>query len=114
MTLRNQFIANNTQINIRNIGQYSDNPSGALQCITDRNPCCFNPKYGEWYLPNGTLVSKQLFASESEMEFYRNRENNGQVYLNRHTITAMTPIGRFYCEVPDTTNVNQTRLTSEA
>ena len=53
-------------------------------------------------------MSKQLFATESDMEFYRNRENNGRVYLNRRTITAMTPVGHFCCEVPDAANVNQT------
>ena len=53
-------------------------------------------------------MSKQLFATESDMEFYRNRDNNGRVYLNRRTITATTPVGRYCCEVSDAANVNQT------
>ena len=113
LALRNQFIANNTQINIRSIGQYSDNPNGALQCITDRKPCCYNPnhRYGEWYLPNGMLVHIRGIKPESDVEFYRNRGDNGRVYLNCPTnndITAMTPTGRFCCEVPDATDTNQT------
>ena len=112
LALRNQFIANNTQINIKSIGQYSDKPNGALQCITDRKPCCFSPiaRYGEWYLPNGTTVPRQGNGSESDLEFYRNRGDNGRVYLNRPTnnsITALTPTGQFCCEVPDATGINQ-------
>ena len=56
------------------------------------------------------LVPKRGYGSESDLEFYRNRGDNGQVYLNRPTnnnITAVTPIGRFCCEVPDTTGINQ-------
>ena len=113
LTLRDRFIANNTQINIKNIGQYFENPNGALQCITDRKPCCYNGRWrrGEWHLPNGTQVPIRGFGSESDLEFYRNRGDNGQVYLNRPTnndITAETPIGRFCCEVPDATGIDQT------
>jgi hypothetical protein len=47
--------------------------------------------------------------SESDLVFYRNRGVNGRVYLNHPTnITAMTPIGRFCCEVPDATGTDQT------
>ena len=33
-------------------------PNSALQCITDRSPCCKNVQYrhGQWYLPNRTQV----------------------------------------------------------
>ena len=44
---------------------------------------------------------------ESEVEFYRSRGNNGQVFLNRITNDNFTT-GRFCCEVPDTTGVDQT------
>ena len=113
LALRNQFIANNTQINIRSIGQYSDKPNGALQCITDKKPCCYDlsSRHGEWHLPNGTLVPVRGNRSESDLEFYRNRGDNGQVYFNQPTdnnITALTPTGRFCCEVPDATGVTRT------
>ena len=48
---------------------------------------------------------------ESDVEFYRNRGDNGQVYLNRPTnnnITTMSPTGRFCCEVSDATGIHQT------
>ena len=31
-------------------------------------------RYGEWHLPNGTLVPKWGFGLESDLEFYRNRK----------------------------------------
>ena len=47
--------------------------------------------------------------SESDMEFYRNRGDNGRVYLNRPTNNnIMSPTGQFCCEVSDVTGVNQT------
>ena len=103
--LRGVFIANNSQVNIRNIGQSSDSPNGALQCVTDRTPCCLsqNPRRGEWYLPNGALVQ----ATTSTVTFYRNRGDNGEVSLN-HPSDIMSPTGLFCCEVPDATDTNQT------
>ena len=40
------------------------------------------------------------------MGFYRNRGDNGKVYLNRPTST-LSPTGQFCCEVPDVTDTNQ-------
>ena len=80
-------------------------PDSALQCITDRSPCCKtqDPRRGEWYLPNGAIVQE----STSTTDFYRNRGDNGEVFLNRPS-TTMSPTGRFCCEVPDATDNNQT------
>ena len=102
LALRGVFIANNSNTNIRNIGQ---SHNGALQCITDRTPCCFSqdPKLGEWYLPNGQLVQ----GTTSTTAFYRNRGDNGEVSLNRPS-DVESPIGLFCCELPDATNTNQT------
>ena len=107
LALRGAYVANNSNINIRSIGQSSDRPNGALQCITDRMPCCLrqNPRLnlGEWYLPNRQLVQ----GSTSTAVFYRNRGNNGEVSLNRPS-DVMSPAGRFCCEVSDATDTNQT------
>ena len=104
LALRGVFIANNSQVNIRNIGQSSDSPNGALQCITDKIPCCSqNPRHGEWYLPNGALVHGTI----STITFYRNRGDNGEVSLNRPS-DIMMPSGLLCCEVPDATDTNQT------
>lgn len=106
LALRNQFIANNTQINTRSVGLSSDNPDGAVQCITDRKPCCFSqdPRLGWWYQPDGLLVH----WNTSGVVFHRNREDNGEVYLYRSSGATMTPTGQFCCVVPDATNRNQT------
>ena len=105
LALRGLHIANNSNINIRNIGQSPDSPNGALQCITDRMPCCFSlgHRFGEWYLPSRTLVQGVM----STEVFYRNRGDNGEVSLNRPT-DVMSPFGQFCCEIPDATNTVQT------
>ena len=105
LALRGIFIANNSQVNIRNIGQFSDSPSGALQCITDRIPCCMsqNPSLGEWYQPNGELVR----GTTSTTAFYRTRRDNGEVFLSRPS-GVESPTGLFCCEVSDATDSNQT------
>ena len=105
LALRGIHITNNSNINIRNIGKSSDRPNGALQCITDRIPCCLsqNPSRGEWYQPNGDLVQ----GSTSSTAFYRSRGDNGEVTLNRAS-DVESPTGLFCCEVPDATNTNQT------
>ena len=105
LALGNQFIANSSQINIRSIGLSSDNPNGALQCITDKKPCCLiqNSGHGEWYLPNGTVIG----GNPSATMYYRSRGNYGEVILNHpHNVTSLT--GQFCCKVPDTFNINRT------
>ena len=98
-------ITNDSNINIRSVGQSSDNPNGALQCITDKIRCCMsqNPRPGEWYLPTGALVH----GGTSTTEIYRSRGDNGEVSLNRPS-NVESPTGLFCCEVPDATGTNQT------
>ena len=102
--LRGVHITNNSNINIRNIGQSSDNPNDALQCITDNLRCCSgDPRCGEWYQPNGALVQ----GTTSTTAFYRSRGDNGNVSLNRPS-DVESPTGLFCCEVPDAASNNQT------
>ena len=84
----------------------SGDSNNALQCITDKNPCCFsqNPQHGEWYLPSGMLVQ----GTTSDTAFFRSRGDNGEVYLNRPNNASLSQTGRFCCEVPDATDSNQT------
>ena len=104
LALRSSHINNNSNINIRNIGQTSNNPNDALQCVTDNLRCCRqNPRLGEWYLPSGALVQ----GTASITAFYRSRGDNGEVSLNRPS-SVESPTGLFCCEVPDATNINQT------
>ena len=105
LALRGVFIANNSQVNIRSIGQSSDSPNGALQCITDRIPCCFSQssRHGEWYLPNRAALVQ---GTTSTTAFYRSRGDNGDVSLNRPS-DVMSPNGKYCCEVSDATDTNQ-------
>ena len=101
---RGVHITNNSIINTGDIGQSSDSPNGALQCITDNMRCCSqDPRRGEWYQPNGALVQ----GTTSTTAFYRTRGANGEVSLNRPS-DVESPTGQFCCEVPDGTNTNQT------
>ena len=105
LSLKGEFIEADSTVRITDIGTSADIPNGALQCITDWIPCCRsqNPRRGEWYLPSGVLVRE----SRSDSEFYRNRGDNGEVYLNRPSV-VISPTGRFCCEVADATSTNQT------
>ena len=103
MALRGLHITNNSNINIKSIGQSTDNPNGALQCITDIFRCCNQDSLGEWYQPNGALVQ----GTTSTTAFYRSRGANGEVSLNRPS-GVESPTGQFCCEVPDATSTNQT------
>ena len=52
-----KYYTNNSIIVITEIGQTDTYQNNALQCITNREPCCGIPNpVGEWYLPNGTRV----------------------------------------------------------
>ena len=102
MVLERNIISNNSQLNLRNIGL---SPNSSLQCIIDRNSCCFSqdPRVGEWYLPSGELVQ----GTVSTTEFYRNRGDDGSVFLNRPS-EITSPTGQFCCKITDTNNMNQT------
>ena len=79
----------------------------ALQCITDRMPCCRSSPNtaGEWFFPDGTMVPGQCTGQGTT--FCRNRgEDDGTVHLNRIS-NVMSPTGLFCCEVPDATGVMQ-------
>ena len=75
----------------------------ALQCITDKAPCC-GSNIGQWIFPDDSSVP-ELAGNAS---FYVSRgASDGTVNLNRvHDVTM--PTGRFCCVVPDATGSNQT------
>lgn len=105
--LRSQFIANNSQINIDSVT--TDSLSGALQCITDKVPCC--QSHGEWYRyqQKGTLSEVQMNTLTTE--FYVIRDNHGVVSLNRlENVTVSNPpvTGQFCCKVANAADMNQT------
>ncbi len=90
---------NNSEILIFEIGQDNE----ALQCVTNKIPCCRTTRTGQWYYPNGTQVSVKGHSHF----FYRDRGNNGTVNLNRFNENITSPTGQFCCVVPDSNDTNQ-------
>ena len=92
---------NNSIIPITDIGE----GDSALQCITDRMPCCGSAgnRIGQWLFPDTRNVPDQSSTSS----FFQSRGNSdGTVNLNRND-DVMEPIGLFCCVVPDATGTNQ-------
>ena len=90
--LNNQNLSNNSVILISDVAENEH----AIKCVTEKRPCCMTEKLGEWYYPNGTMVPKRV---DFWWMFYRTRDNNGVVNLNRASENNAT--GTYCCEVPD-------------
>ena len=104
LSLGGMVYANNDAIPITEIGTTANT---ALQCITDRMPCCAaaaaEDRLGAWLFPNGMSIPRQGLSAT----FYRTRGDDGTVNLNRDNTNVMMPTGQFCCEVPDALNVMQ-------
>jgi hypothetical protein len=100
------YYYNNSIIYISEIGELESNTNNALQCITDRMPCCRSPQNGDWYFPNGTIIKSNL---DPFTTFYRNSGDDGTVNLNHVRLNDNTtsPVGLFCCRVSDSTNITQ-------
>ena len=91
---------NNSIVRIEDIGEGVD----ALACQTDRIYCCRIFRIGEWYYPNGSRVPTQGEGAT----FYRNRNDEGLVLLNRRPWTYDTAsTGLFCCELPNASDIIQ-------
>lgn len=101
LLFKGKTYGNNSFFFISEIGR--SNSNSAIQCMTNKEICCRKDKTGEWYFPDRSLVPKEYLASV----FYRNRDDNGAVNLNRFD-NIMTPTGRYCCQVPDANNIHQT------
>ena len=86
---------------------FSTAVANALMCVTDLMECCnagdqnLPQSLGEWYHPNGSLVT---FGGEGSA-FRRNR---GQSVVRLLRMNNPTERGRFRCELPDAQGGNQT------
>ena len=101
LSLKEVVHSNNSVILVMEIGEMSS----ALQCITDRKPCCSGSGgIGQWQTPTG----EPLAMGMSLNSFFQSRGNNdGSVNLNRNS-EAMSPTGQYCCVIPDATGVDQT------
>ena len=91
--LNGQFIANNSDVLITDIGEHSH----ALICMTDNVTCCRNRR-GEWLSPDGSFVG----TNRSGSDLYRNRGPQ-RVFLQRRN-DAMGPLGSYCCDVDTVAN----------
>ena len=101
---------NNSIIPIADIGRTDRyNPvkfNDAVQCITDRKPCCRSDVYrGMWLSPSGAEVPSS--TNKGTGLIYRSRDDNGAVKLNR-VGDGLIPNGLYCCIVPDATDTNKT------
>ena len=77
----------------------------ALVCSTDRNPCCLSNRLGEWR-HNGIAVGTRVSGGD----YFRTRDNNQQIHLSLRTMhSGNPPTGMFCCELPDASDVLQTK-----
>ena len=107
---------NNSVIDINLVGegypglkQITD--GGALECHTDDITCCRgidNPPNGtgrgEWYYPNGTVISPP--SGLDNKEFYRTR---GHMVIRLNRVFINGPSGMYKCEIPGFRGVNITK-----
>ena len=109
-----QFYTNDTIIPITEIGETDGSTASpiqnsALQCITDKKPCCRTddgPLLGHWYFPSGEVVGDY---TPEVTTFYRNRgPSDGTVNLNHINPNIMSQTGLFCCIVPDAADISQT------
>ena len=89
---------NNSNVTVDSIGE----GNAGLHCVTNNMNCCSGRnRKGEFYYPNGTVVSISRYGHG----FYRNRGEK-LVRLNRRD-AAQFPVGEYRCVIPDTDGMNQ-------
>ena len=93
-----QIYPNNSVFLMTEIGE----ASMALLCVTNNTNCCQSNRMGEWFYPNNTQVP----TSGARLNFYRNRDSQ-VVRLNRRN-NALSPTGKYHCEVVDASGTSQT------
>ena len=113
LSLGGRIYSNNSIIPITDIigrGTSAVPSDNALQCITDKKPCCYEVpnRHGEWYYPDGSQILYQSYAIEADLPFFRNRGDDGTVNLNRVNSRIMFTTGKFCCVVPNSIGVYQT------
>ena len=91
-------------------GTNPDQPGRALLCVTTnvRTSCCRisdGGKVGEWYYPDGTIVTRGNPATASSP--FTRTGSTQQVRLNRANTAASAPTGAYECRVPDNSEMEQ-------
>ena len=116
LQLRGQTIPNNSLVNLddflyRTNSEQPTNVNGlqTLMCVTDLVACCETQGLGNWYYPDGNIVtgvgSPTFVTNRGQNEAINGQQFYGSVRLwRRYTPTER---GLFRCELPDANGVNQ-------
>ena len=109
MSLRGTAIDNDSFVGLNDIGGNDDDPE-ALLCHTNNTNCCRAAQglHGDWYFPGGIRVgsfAENTAARRFNNIFTRSRDLS-VVRLSRYGSPSQR--GRFYCEIINANNVNQT------
>ena len=98
----------------------SQNPTNArpdqhdqsLLCVTDLVNCCETEMLGNWYFPNGNLVTNtgdpSYRSNRGQNEVRNGRRFYGSVRLFRRRVPPVQNEGPYSCVLPDRFNDNQT------
>ena len=93
---------NNTAVLIEDI---EENDLNSLKCTTASETCCQNPAQGNFYDPNGNLVTSMSQTLLSGGSLYRTRASGSISLRQRQGDPA--PLGQYRCEIPDGRGMTQ-------
>ena len=104
LSLNGAVIANDGYVNVDDIGEGDFN---ALLCYTNKTDCCRGNRAGEWFFPNRTRIGTRVDndGTGHTSYFFRDR---GEHVVRLKRADYPSERGRFYCEVPNIQNVDQT------
>ena len=118
LLLQGKTIPNNSLVNLDDLLYRTDTlqPTNAnglqtLMCVTDLVDCCETQRLGNWYYPNGRIITSRSQGNTFQTNRGQNEiVNNQQFYGSVRLWRRYTPAGRglFRCELPDAKNVIQT------
>ena len=97
LSFMSQTLANNSYVDISQVGRPDVGGGEGIQCITDLTTCCnrtLGSHRGDWYFPDGT----QLPFAASNVDTFRTRVAQ-RVDLRRST-NANSPTGIYRCGIP--------------
>ena len=100
LMLGGQTYPNNSVFLMTDIGE----ASLALLCVTNHTDCCQSNRMGEWFYPDNTQVP----IKSAGLNFYRDRGSQ-VVRLNRRN-NALSPTGKYRCEIVDASGTSQTLI----
>ena len=118
--LLGQTIPNNSLVDFEDLAyqapdqgaQFIEAPTNAngrqtLMCVTDLVACCEDDGLGNWYFPDGNVITSNrggatFRANRGQNEMINGQQFDGSVRLWRRYTPSER--GRFRCEIPDVNN----------